>query len=69
MKITPKKKTVRISFDREEVEKPKKKDKSENKKKHYAKDEDTETANGGSTTASLTSPVLKLRRAKRSHVR
>ncbi len=39
VKITPKKKSVRISFVREEVEKPKKKDKIENKKKHHAKDE------------------------------
>jgi hypothetical protein len=44
VKITPKKKSVRISFAREEVEKPKK-DKNENKrKKHHAKNEDTETA-------------------------
>lgn len=41
VKITPKKKSVRISFDRQEVEKPKKKDKSEGKKqKHHAKPKD-----------------------------
>lgn len=53
VKITPKKKSVRISLVREEVEKPKKKDKSENKKKkHHAKDEDNETASAKPTTAS-----------------
>ncbi len=52
VKITPKKKSVRISFVREKVEKPEKKDKSENKrKKHHAKSEDTETASGDPTTA------------------
>jgi outer membrane biosynthesis protein TonB len=49
VRITPKKKSLRLSFVREEVEKPKKKDKSENKKhKHQAKPQDaikdTETA-------------------------
>jgi len=44
VKITPKKKSVRISLAREEVEKPKK-DKNETKrKKHHAKNEDIETA-------------------------
>ena len=53
VKITPKKKSVRISFVREEVEKPKKKDKSENKKqKHHAKNEDTASANRASTAGS-----------------
>ena len=43
VRITPKKKSVHISFVREEVEKPKKKDKSENKKhKHQAKPQGTE---------------------------
>ena len=52
VKITPKKKSVRISFVREEVEKPKKKDKSENKKqKHHAKNEETETASNQASTA------------------
>jgi outer membrane biosynthesis protein TonB len=52
VKITPKKKSVRVSFVREEVEKPKKKDKSENKKKkHHAKNEDTETASDHPSTA------------------
>jgi outer membrane biosynthesis protein TonB len=42
VRITPKKRSVRISFVREEVEKPKKKDKSENKKhKHQPKAQDT----------------------------
>jgi outer membrane biosynthesis protein TonB len=45
VKITPKKKPLRISFVREEVEKPKKKDKSEAKKqKHHAKAQNTEIA-------------------------
>ncbi len=52
VRITPKKKSVRISFVHEEVEKPKKKDKSENKKhKRHAKNEDTETANNQPTTS------------------
>jgi len=52
VKITPKKKSVRIYFVREEVEKPKKKDKSENKKqKHHAKNEDTETAGNQPSSA------------------
>ncbi len=43
VKINPKKKSVRISFDRQEVEKPKKKDKSEGKKqKHHAKPQDAQ---------------------------
>lgn len=51
VKITPKKKSVRISFVREEVEKPKKKDKSEHKKhKHHAKDDETDTASTQPTT-------------------
>jgi hypothetical protein len=41
VKINPKKKSVRISFERQEVEKPKKKDKSE-KHKHHAKSSDAE---------------------------
>jgi len=41
VKITPKKKSVRISFAREEVEKPKKKDKKEDKKdKHHVQRND-----------------------------
>jgi outer membrane biosynthesis protein TonB len=53
VKITPKKKSVRISFVREEVEKPKKKDKSDNKKqKHHAKSEETASANRASTAGS-----------------
>ena len=71
VKITPKKKSVRISFDRQEVEKPKKKDKSEGKKqKHHAKpteirkDADTSsdqmsteaTVIVGNATSALTNP-------------
>ena len=45
VKINPKKKAVRISFDREEVEKSKDKDKGSKKKdKHHGKKEDTKEA-------------------------
>ena len=52
VRITSKKKTVRISFVREEVEKPKKKDKGENKKhKNHGKNEDTQVAAQPASTA------------------
>ena len=53
VKITPKKKAVHISFDREEVEKAKDKDKGGKKKnKHHGKSEDTKKASGAPTIAS-----------------
>jgi len=51
VKITPKKKSVRISFVREAVEKPKKKDKDDKKQKHPAKNEDPATAVNEPSTA------------------
>jgi outer membrane biosynthesis protein TonB len=60
VKITPKKKIVRITFNREEVKKPKKKDKGEGKKKkHHAKSEPSETADSASPVAPEDHPTEK----------
>ena len=69
VKITPKKKSMRISLSREEVEKPKKKDKSENKrKKHHAKNEDTETASRNQKTTGSDIPDSPVSPALSDHI-
>lgn len=58
VKITPKKKSVRISFEREQVEKPKKeKDKDKNDRKHHSKDQPNTKQQGAEPqTATMQQP-------------
>jgi hypothetical protein len=59
VKITPKKKTVRITFEREQVEKPKKeKDKDKKDRKHHSKDQPIiNHSDAESQTASIRQPA------------
>jgi hypothetical protein len=54
VKITPKKKAVRISFEREQVEKPKK---EKHKHKHKGHDKDQASDPGSNETATLSTPA------------